>query len=85
MNNLWLDYEISSAGIAEEGSVKLTLVSCLGQEVAVLVNEHRQAGYYSAVWNAAGLSSGAYIYRIAVKDENGKSSFNETKRMMLVK
>ena len=71
--------------LKDAGSVHLAVYDMLGREVAVLVNEYRQAGYYSAVWNAAGLSSGAYIYRISVKDDNGKSSFNETKRMMLVK
>lgn len=67
------------------GMVRLAIYDMLGREIAVLVNERQESGFYSATWHAGGLSSGTYIYRISVKDENGKSRFSETKRMMLVK
>jgi hypothetical protein len=73
-------YQLKDAGI-----VRLGVYDMLGREVALLVNERQEAGSYSATWNAGTLSSGVYVYRISVKDENGGSLFNETRRMMLLK
>jgi hypothetical protein len=71
--------------LKDAGNVRLSVYDLLGREVAVLVNERQESGFYSVTWNAGGLSSGTYIYRVSVKDEKGASRFNETRRMMLVK
>jgi hypothetical protein len=60
-------------------NVKLTVYDILGKEVAVLVNETKQPGFYEAEFNASGLATGVYFYKI----EAGK--FNSVKKMMLVK
>ncbi len=65
--------------LPKSGNVKLTVFNLLGQEVATLLNEHKSVGNYEVKFNAEGLSSGVYIYRI----ESG--SFIESRRMMLVK
>lgn len=78
--NTIFSYQLKNAGI-----VRLAVYDMLGREVAVLVNERREAGSYSESWNAAGFSSGAYVYRISIVDESGKGQFNETRRLMLVK
>lgn len=36
----------------------------LGREVATLVNEVKQPGTYTVQWNASGLASGVYLYRL---------------------
>ncbi len=59
--------------------VTLKVYDLLGREVAMLVNERKNAGTYSVQWNASGLSSGIYFYRL---DANEK---REMKKMMLVK
>ncbi len=59
--------------------VKLEVYDVLGKKVATLVNERQAAGYYQYVWNANGLSSGVYLYRLQA------GRFIETKKMMLVK
>jgi hypothetical protein len=46
------------------GNVKLAVYNLLGREVAVLVNERRAAGTYEVKFDAAGLSSGVYFYRL---------------------
>jgi hypothetical protein len=46
--------------------VNLAVFDMLGREVAVLVNERQTSGEYTVRFNAAGLSSGVYIYRLAV-------------------
>lgn len=70
--------------------VTLKIFDILGREVATLLNASTdgilEAGAYSIDWNASGLSSGVYFYRIIINsaDESGKR-FSDTKRMVLVK
>ncbi len=50
--------------IPNSGNVKLSVYNILGQEVAQLVNEFKEAGSHNVTWNASNLSSGIYIYRL---------------------
>lgn len=59
--------------------VTLKVYDILGKEVAVLINEKLNPGYYTFRWNAKGLPSGIYFYRI--ESEN----FKDAKRMLLLK
>lgn len=65
--------------LGERGYVKLSVINILGQEVAVLVNKEQKAGSYKIDFNAKGLSSGVYIYRLTV------GAFNESKKMILIR
>jgi hypothetical protein len=48
-----------------EGSrVQLKVYDVLGNEVATLVNEFRNAGSYEIIFNASKLSSGIYFYEL---------------------
>lgn len=52
-------------GLTESNTVDLRVYDILGREVAVLVNnQFMEAGSYNTTFNAEGLSSGIYIYRI---------------------
>ncbi len=51
--------------IPSEADVKLEVFDILGRLVTTLVNERVQAGSYTVQFDAAGLSSGTYIYRLA--------------------
>jgi parallel beta-helix repeat protein len=44
--------------------VRLVVYDLLGREVAVVVNERRAAGRYEDIFDASGLASGLYIYRL---------------------
>lgn len=44
--------------------VTLSVYDVLGRRIAVLVNEPRQQGTHFTVWDASGVASGVYIYRI---------------------
>jgi predicted GH43/DUF377 family glycosyl hydrolase len=59
--------------------VKLKVFDELGREVATLVDGRQTAGTHSVRFNAAGLSSGVYFYRL----EAGQ--FTETKKMILLR
>ncbi len=50
--------------IPKRTNVKLSLYNILGQEIQVLVNEIKIMGDYEEIFNAQGLSSGVYFYRI---------------------
>ncbi len=52
-------------GITEATAVDLRVYDVLGREVAILVNnQNLEAGSYNATFNAEGLASGIYVYRI---------------------
>ena len=72
---------MNGSGVWGLGSswVRLAVYDMLGREVAVLVNEQKPAGTYTATWNAASMASGTYCYRLTA------GSFVETKRMLLLK
>ena len=59
--------------------VTLQIYDILGRKVSTLVNEIKQAGYYSVAFDAASLSSGFYFYKITA------NTFTQTKQMMLIK
>ena len=58
--------------------VSLRIFNALGQEVAVLVDEHEEAGQHQVVWNGKA-PSGIYFYRLQA------GAYMETKKMILVK
>jgi hypothetical protein len=51
----------------------------LGQSVAVLVEGEREAGYYSAVFDGAGLASGVHVYRLTA------GNFVQSKKLILLR
>ena len=61
------------------GKVTIGLYSIIGQLVMTLVDETKEAGYYTVNVNGSGLSSGTYIYKL----ESG--SYSVTKKMVLLK
>jgi hypothetical protein len=65
--------------ILESGPVRLTVFDVLGREVAVPVHQSLAAGQYGVTFNASGLASGVYFYRL----EAGHSI--EVKRMLVLK
>ena len=73
--------------IAEKSLVKLAIFDILGNEVGNLINEEKEAGYYSLSFNATGknFSTGTYFYRMTITGlETGKVS-SEVKKMQLIK
>jgi hypothetical protein len=72
-----------SYNLPQAGKVTLTVYNLMGQEVAKLVNEQKNAGSYSIEWAPKNLASGMYIYRINVQTE--KELLTSSKRLMLLK
>ncbi len=65
--------------LAQSGLTSLKVYNLLGQEVASLWNDNLTAGEHSFSFDASGLSSGTYIYRLV------SGNFSQTKKMMLIK
>ncbi|RPH92402.1 T9SS C-terminal target domain-containing protein [candidate division KSB1 bacterium] len=65
--------------IKESGNVSLRVFDVVGREVAVLADGFMNAGRHHAVFNAEGMPTGLYIYKIST---NGYSA---TQKMILLK
>jgi photosystem II stability/assembly factor-like uncharacterized protein len=65
--------------LPERCNVTLKIYDVLGKEVRILVDKNEDAREYSVDFNAFGLSSGVYLYRIIA----GK--FADTKKFVLIK
>jgi hypothetical protein len=65
--------------IAGEQLVGLKVFDVLGREVATVVNEVKQPGRYEVEWNASGIPSGMYFYRL----QAGKLS--DVRKLLLMK
>jgi hypothetical protein len=68
--------------IPVDAMVNITVFDMSGREVKTLVNEMRTAGFYTVQFNASGISSGLYFYRITT---NGNEKFTMTKKLMVIK
>jgi hypothetical protein len=72
--------------LPEASKVTIKVYNTLGQTVAVLVDREESAGFKSAEWNASGLASGIYFYRMeaASVTEPGKN-FRSVEKMLLIR
>ena len=68
-----------SFDLPERSKVQLKIFNILGEEVKDLINEERTAGHYNYNWNANGLASGVYFYKLQAGD------FVQTKKLILIK
>lgn len=65
--------------LTETSDVRLDVFNALGQRVATLVNQQQAEGRYPVDFNASGLASGMYLYRLVV---DGRE---QTRKLLLVK
>jgi len=67
--------------------VTLKVYNLLGEEVATLVAEQRSAGIHKLNWDARGLASGVYLYRLEAANPSTRSgqSFMAVKKMHLLR
>jgi len=60
----------------------------LGEVVATLVDGVQPAGFKSVTWEAGGMPSGIYYYRINIQSLNNErthNTFTDVKKMLLLK
>ncbi|RPH81599.1 MAG: T9SS C-terminal target domain-containing protein [Nitrospiraceae bacterium] len=66
-------------GLPSRSLVTLAVFNTLGQQVATLVEGEMEAGFHEAVFDASGLASGVYLYRLTA------GSFVEARKLVLVR
>ena len=69
-----IDFEIPAGG-----NVSIKIYDNKGSEVKTLIDDFRNAGYYSVLFSGDELSSGVYYYKLET------DKFKDTKKMFLVK
>jgi photosystem II stability/assembly factor-like uncharacterized protein len=65
--------------VPKRSRVTLAVFNTLGQQVATLINGEVEAGHHEAQFDASGLASGMYIYRLNVE------GFVQTRSMMVLR
>lgn len=65
--------------LPKSGEVSLKIYNSIGQEVATLVDEEMTPGTYNTIWDATGMASGVYFYRLQA------SEFVQTKKLLLLR
>jgi len=73
-------------GIPKKGNVRLSILNILGEEIRILLNEEKEAGYHSINFNASDLPSGVYFYKIQVYSTGSEvGKFIAVNKMLLVR
>jgi hypothetical protein len=65
--------------VPETKYIKISVFDILGNEISTLVNETKQPGIYDIIFDASGLSSGVYFYKMQTE------KFVVTRKMTIVK
>jgi hypothetical protein len=69
-----ISYQLSAVS-----NVKLNVYDVLGREICVLVNEIKQPGAHSTVWDAANMPSGVYFLKLTA------GNYTQIRKMSLMK
>jgi len=65
-------------GLSRRSQVSLAVYNTLGQLVSQLVSVEQEAGYHEGKFDASGISSGVYFYRLQAED------FVQTRKFLLL-
>ena len=65
--------------IPAAGNVLIKVYDILGNEIKTLVNENKSPGNYSVIFDAKGLPSGVYLYKLTA------GNYNSVKKLVLIK
>jgi hypothetical protein len=69
-----------------DSRVTIRIFNTLGQEVTTLLDEVMSAGFKSAEWNASGVATGVYFYRMdAVSTADPGRACSRVRKMLIVK
>jgi hypothetical protein len=68
-----------SYSIPVDGNVKLAVYNMLGEEVATIVNSYQKADRYEVNFDASGLSSGVYVYKLE------SANYTASRKLVLMK
>jgi hypothetical protein len=65
-------------GVPQADRIAITVFNTVGEQVAMLVNGDIDAGYHEVTFDASGLASGVYFYRMTA------GTYVDTKKLLLI-
>jgi hypothetical protein len=70
-----------------DSRVSIVVYDLLGREVRRLVDETKEAGYHEERFNAAGIASGVYFYRMTAEplSGGGRNNYVSTKKLVVLR
>lgn len=71
--------------LPEHCHVTITVYNLLGERVEELIDHPQMPGKYQVKFNAAGISSGVYLYEMKARSIHGGSRFAKVKKMIILK
>ncbi|HHE65742.1 MAG TPA: T9SS type A sorting domain-containing protein, partial [Bacteroidetes bacterium] len=79
-----------SYSLPEKSSVTIEIFNILGQRVRTLVEQNKDAGVYSVIWNGKNqsgnqVSSGIYLYVMQAVSLENRKEFVRIKKMILIR
>jgi hypothetical protein len=74
-----IKYEVPSESNGKLLKIKLSVFDILGNKIKVLVNDEQEAGLHEVKFEASGLASGIYLYRIQA------GQYADTKKLIILK
>jgi N-acetylneuraminic acid mutarotase len=66
-------------GLQSKSDIKIAILNAIGEELAVVLNEEKESGFYQVEFNAANLPSGVYFCQLKAGE------YVNTKKMILLK
>ncbi len=75
-----INYQLSATS-----RINLKVYDVIGREVAILVDDTKEAGYYSASFDGSKLSSGIYFVRFVASPSDHSKPFMQTMKMLMLK
>ena len=72
-------------GLPEDSHVTIMIYNILGEQIKILTDEVKRAGYHESIFDASRLTSGLYIYMINSESMQSQRTNKVVKKMLLVK
>jgi len=72
-------------GLPYASEVRIEIYDMTGQKLRTLIEKEQNAGFYEAVFDIDGLSSGTYFYVLTARQLEGENKSHQVKKMILMK
>jgi len=74
-----------SFSLSQESDVKLQVFNTLGEEIVILLQGSLEGGTHTVRFDASGLVSGIYFYKLTAIPADGSKEFTQLKKLLLIK
>ncbi len=73
--------------LPRSAEVSLTIVNLVGEKMATLVSRRMEQGTHAIQWNASGIPSGIYLYRLEARQnaESAGQAFVQVRKLLVLK